>query len=66
MELTKRNKDHIDKLSYTSLLDRWRFSPAGDPWFQGETGDYWKQRMQELRKAGVDHVGVSKTIGWEK
>jgi hypothetical protein len=66
MELTEQNKKHIDSLSYEGLLSRWRFAPGGDPWFQGETGVYWGDRMEELRKAGADHVGASKRIGWER
>lgn len=67
MELTQDNKAHIDSMSYQSLLSRWRNAPVGDPWFQGETGDYWGQRMKELRsQPGGDemHVGASKAIGW--
>ncbi len=66
MKLTVENKAYIDKLSYTALLRQWRFAPAGDPWFQGETGDYWSKRMGELRSEGADHVGASKEIGWER
>lgn len=64
MELTAENKTHIDGLSYEGLLRHWRNAPAGDPWFQGETGDYWDERMKELRAKGADHVGSSKRIGW--
>ena len=63
MELSNENKTYIDSLDYESLLHRWRKSPAGDPWFQGETGNYWSQRMGFLRENGVDHVGASKRIG---
>jgi hypothetical protein len=69
MKLTEENKAHIDGLSYESLLSQWRFSPAGDPWFQEETGAYWGQRMSELRnKPGGNeaHVAASKAIGWDK
>lgn len=67
MTLTSENKQHIDGLSYYSLLDRWRFAPAGDPWFQGETGDYWAKRMAELRAQDPDgHVQASKAIGWRR
>lgn len=66
MELTEENKAHIDALSYTELLRRWRFEPGGNAWFEGETGEYWSERMNELRDSpGVDHVAVSKSIGWE-
>jgi hypothetical protein len=66
MNLTEKNKKHIDSMSYAALLSGWRFAPVGDTWFQGETGDYWAQRMKELRDQGVDHVGASKELGWEK
>jgi hypothetical protein len=63
MDLTDKNKIYIDSLSYEDLLRRWRFTPVGDTWFQGETGDYWGKRMEELRST-VDHVSISKKIGW--
>lgn len=66
MELTEKNKNYIDNLSYGQLLSRWRFAPVGDPWFQGATGDYWAERMAELRRQGADHVGASKIIGWQR
>lgn len=65
MNLTPENKASIDKMDYESLLYRWRNAPGGDPWFQGETGDYWSKRMKELREAGANHVQASKTIGWD-
>jgi len=64
MDLTKENKEHIDGMSYEQLLSQWRFSPCGNPWMQGETGEYWGKRMSELRGT-VDHVAISKRIGWE-
>ena len=65
MDLTKENKEYIDGLSYESLLSRWRFSPSGDRWFQGETGEYWSKRMKEIRdKDNSVHVQASKSIGW--
>jgi len=66
MNLTEKNKKYIDSMSYCGLLNKWRFAPVGDPWFQGETGDYWGKRMSELRKAGADHVGASKALGWKE
>lgn len=66
MDLTPQNKARIDGMSYEQLLGHWRFAPVGDPWFQGETGDYWKERMKELRaRPETDHVGSSKSLGWE-
>lgn len=66
MDLTPENKASIDARSYEGLLSHWRFAAVGDPWFQGETGKYWSARMAELRAAGANHVGASKTIGWDK
>jgi hypothetical protein len=65
MKLTPENKAIIDAKSYESLLSHWRFAPVGDPWFQDETGEYWGNRMKQLRKSGANHVGASKSIGWE-
>lgn len=67
MKLTPEIRNYIDSLSYSRLLARWRFAPAGDPWFQGETGEYWAKRMNALRRqpGGEErHVAASKTIGW--
>lgn len=65
MDLTPENKAHIDAMSYEELLRHWRFAPLGDPWFQGETGEYWSKRMHELReKDPTEHVAASKKIGW--
>ena len=65
MTLTPENKAYIDGLSYEGLLGKWRHAPAGDAWFQGETGEYWGKRMAEVRDSGtVDHVAASKKIGW--
>ena len=69
MQLTPENKARIDSLSYEQLLGKWRFAPAGEPWFQGETGQYWSERMMQMRQdpGGQDrHVSASKSIGWER
>ena len=68
MDLTPKNKQHIDSLSYEQLLAKWRRAPCGDPWFQGETGTYWGDRMKHLRAqpgGQEDHVQASKSIGWD-
>ena len=65
MDLTPERKAHIDGLSHEDLLSRWRSAPVGDPWLQGETGEYWGKRMAESRNANPDeHVRASKAIGW--
>ena len=66
MQLTDNNKNHIDSLSLEALLSHWRFAPAGDPWFQGQTGDYWAKRMRELREqpgGNQRYVAASKSLG---
>jgi len=67
MQLTEENKKHIDAMSYEGLLSQWRNAPAGNPWFEGETGQYWSKRMAELRSqpgGQEQHVSASKHIGW--
>lgn len=65
MELTAKNKAHIDSFYYEHLLSRWRFAPIGDPWFQGETGKYWGKRLKALRDKMTteEHVAISKKLG---
>jgi hypothetical protein len=65
MKLTEGLKKSIDESSYESLLSRWRFSKIGEPLFQGESGDYFQKVMLE-KKELVDHVAISKKIGWEE
>lgn len=64
MDLTPENRASIDARSYAQLLTRWRLAPVGDPWFAGETGEYWSRRMAELRAQGADHARIPKAIGW--
>ena len=64
MKLTPENKAHIDSLSYYGLLSHWRFAPVGDPWFEGETGEYWAKRLAEKRQETLDNgVSDSKALG---
>lgn len=65
MKLTPENKAIIDGKNIEQLLQKVRFAPIGDPWFQDETGDYWLKRMAELRDANPGaYVAASKNIGW--
>ena len=67
MDLTPENKAHIDKLSQEQMLSQWRFAPSGNPWFQGETGKYWGERLGELQRDNpVGHTAASKRIGWDR
>jgi hypothetical protein len=64
--MTNNQKKQIDEMSYEQLLRLWRFSPSHDePLFQGDTGEYYSSVMAE-KKRDVNHVAISKRIGWEK
>jgi DNA helicase IV len=65
--MTKEEKEWIDNADYEELLSKWRFAPVGDPFFQGETGDYYSKKMAEKRyEIGYEgHVRASKSIGWD-
>jgi len=67
MDLTLDKKEFIDSLDYANLLSTWKNAPVGDPWFQGETGMYWINRISKLRAEPggyTKHVAASKLIGW--
>ena len=65
MNLTPDKKVHINGLSVEALLRHVRYAPAGDPWFQGETGNYWFQRLREMRvQDEAAYVRASKQTGW--
>lgn len=65
MDLTPDNKEYIDSLSLEELLSKWRFSETGNPWFQGETGDYWSRALSAKRDENPQSfTGLSKKIGW--
>lgn len=61
-------KNWIDNASYESLLHKWRFAVVGDPFFQGEIGQYYSKILSERKNALKDgeHSRTSKAIGWEK
>ena len=61
--MTPAQKKWIDEASYEQLLEKWRFAPAGDPMFQGDTGDYYSNVMKQKRET-ANHVQASKSIGW--
>lgn len=65
MDLTPENKAYIDSCDIHTLLFRVRFAPIGDPWFQGETGDYWMDRLSTVRAQDEDaYIRASKDMGW--
>lgn len=65
MTLTPANQAYIDGLDVYTLLARVRNAPLGDPWFEGETGTYWMQRLAQVRaQDDAAYVEASKEIGW--
>lgn len=60
------DKVWMDNASYAELLRRWRFAPAGDPIFQGDTGEYYQKVMSEKKNAlsHEEQVQTSKNLGW--
>lgn len=67
MKLTEKKKAEIDAMSMTDLLIKIRFSDAGHPLFQGESGEYALKRYARLRNADPEeHTRISKKIGWVK
>ena len=57
-------KQWVDSTEYEQLLSKWRFAPAGDPFFQGEMGDYYSKKMNEKREEvrPEAHTRASKSI----
>lgn len=66
--MNEEMKKWIDDSSYETLLQHWKFAKVGDPFFQGEMGDYYKEIMF-LKRNELPHqkrVEASKNVGWEK
>lgn len=57
-------KEWIDRATYKELLTKWRFAQAGDPFFVGELGNYYAEKMKQKREevGSEEHVKVSKEI----
>ena len=66
LNMTDQQKAWIDNATYEQLLGKWRMAPAGDPMFQGDTGDYYSKVMAQKREdvGPAAHVAASKSIGW--
>jgi len=65
--MNEKMKKWIDEADYSQLLRKWRFAPTGDPFFQGEIGDYYAKIMAEKKEQIGDNIAVaiSKEIGWK-
>ncbi|MDD4352697.1 MAG: hypothetical protein PHU71_07035 [Candidatus Gracilibacteria bacterium] len=61
-------KDMINAMTYGEMLRLWRFSPIGDPMFEGELGSYFQDVMVEKKRllSNNEQVSISKMIGWEQ
>ena len=59
--IDEKTKEQIDRMSQEELCRKWRFAKAGDPMFQGETGEYFGDKLTE--KGGFTPE-ISKRIGW--
>lgn len=64
MWLTPKIKAHIDSLDHYQLLSKIRFAPVGDPWMQGEVGEYWcaareRKRQEDPGQAVADSKELS-------
>lgn len=55
-------KRDIDAMSHYDLCRRWRFAKSGDPYFQGEVGEYFKTRLFDHFKGFTP--AISKSLGW--
>ena len=64
--MTDAEKEWIDNSDFHQLLAKWRHAVVGDPFFIGETGDYFAEAMKRKRKETphADQVSASKSIGW--
>lgn len=63
--MTEQEKQAIDSMEMEELLRKNRFAPIGDPFWQGEHGDYAYARLIELRhQHPKEFVKASKEMGW--
>lgn len=55
-------KKQIDAMSHYDLCRRWRFASAGDPFFRGEVGEYFYEKL--FKEKGGFTPEISKQLGW--
>lgn len=62
------DKEWIDNATLDELIRKWRFSPAGDPMFEGETGDYFTQVFiaKKHKASPAEFTAASKRVGFEQ
>jgi len=59
--MTPKQKQTIDGMTQEELCRIWRFASSDDPLLQGDTGDYFSQRLKE--KGGFTPE-ISKKLNW--
>lgn len=58
-------REWIDSATHEQLLRKWRTAPVGDPFFQGDLGQYYANAMKQKRQQDPRAaVAASKRIGW--
>jgi len=60
--MTKEEKDQIDAMSQYDLCRLWRFAECPHPLLQGDTGEYFAQKLKD---AGGFTPEISKSLGWD-
>ena len=59
--MTREQQDTINAMTQYELCALWRYAVAGHPLLQGDTGDYFAQRLKEM---GGFTAAISKELGW--
>lgn len=60
IEEIKKLKAEIDAMSQLQMCHLWRFAAVGSPYFQGELGNYFKEKLKER---GGFTPEISKELG---
>jgi hypothetical protein len=50
MDMTKKLKLRIDKMTFKEMLSMWRYAPMGSRIFMGESFKYFTYKMMALSK----------------
>lgn len=61
--LTPEKQAVIDAMSQLELCRSWRFHPIGNPFWQGEAGQYATDRL--WKHFGGFTPEISKALGWD-
>ena len=66
--ISTEDMETIDAMTYEQMLRKWRFGTADRLMFQGATGEYFRDTMNEKGEAisMEDRVAISKRIGLGK